>query len=479
MKSLRLKRCVLWMLIIGLYSCKTKQYFQAVRVETQELPMEATTGVDTTSMMVSDSTVLEDNWVAMPMKAGEFQNQLRDKIDHAISLRHGFTGFLLKDLEADTMIFNLNEHKYFVSASNTKIFTLFACLKSIKDSLAAFKYVETDTTFTLWGTGDPTLLHPAFEGMTTTDYLKRKMTGKVVRLANSNTLPPYGKGWMWDDYNDSYQAEITTMPIYGNVLSVKQQKNKLSIVPSSPLMSLNIQSDVPYVRRDRDENHFYLPVNLSGNAYFNQEVPYKHAASINTQLLGEIMGVPIDTVQLPLPIVHQTRYSWPLDTVLRRMMQKSDNMLAEHLLINAAMQSIETIQVGTYIQWVKDTYFQDMPQRIYWVDGSGLSRYNRVSPSSIVYILTRMYKEEKKERLFSFFNETKVKSDDGTNRPDKSPIILGKSGSMAGVYNLSGYLVTKSGRTLVFSFMNNNFDTTVRNARLAVEDILNFVVENY
>ena len=48
------------------------------------------------------------------------------------------------------------------------------------------------------------------------------------------------------------------------------------------------------------------------------------------------------------------------------------------------------------------------------------------------------------------------------------PYVFAKSGSMGNIYCLSGYLRAKSGRLLIFSFMNNNF--TIDNKRL-VDDI--------
>nr|MBP6540039.1 D-alanyl-D-alanine carboxypeptidase [Saprospiraceae bacterium] len=59
------------------------------------------------------------------------------------------------------------------------------------------------------------------------------------------------------------------------------------------------------------------------------------------------------------------------------------------------------------------------------------------------------------------------------------PFIYAKSGSMTGVYNLSGYLITNSGRKMVFSFMNNNFEGKVSEIRKTVEKILMEIRMNY
>ncbi|MBL0023529.1 MAG: D-alanyl-D-alanine carboxypeptidase [Saprospiraceae bacterium] len=72
-------------------------------------------------------------------------------IDTSSVLLHGFSGLYISDLNTNQVLFSSNAHKYFVPASNTKLFTLEACLSSLGDSIPALKYVETDSTFTFWG----------------------------------------------------------------------------------------------------------------------------------------------------------------------------------------------------------------------------------------------------------------------------------------------------------------------------------------
>jgi D-alanyl-D-alanine carboxypeptidase/D-alanyl-D-alanine-endopeptidase (penicillin-binding protein 4) len=52
------------------------------------------------------------------------------------------------------------------------------------------------------------------------------------------------------------------------------------------------------------------------------------------------------------------------------------------------------------------------------------------------------------------------------------PFIFAKSGSFSNNYNLSGYLVTKQGKVLCFSLMNNNFVKPMSEIRKEVVKIL-------
>ena len=69
------------------------------------------------------------------------------------------TGFALFDIAANKTVFEYNSEKYFTPASNTKIFTFYAALKLLGDSLPAFKYEERNDSLIVWGTGDPSLLN--------------------------------------------------------------------------------------------------------------------------------------------------------------------------------------------------------------------------------------------------------------------------------------------------------------------------------
>jgi D-alanyl-D-alanine carboxypeptidase/D-alanyl-D-alanine-endopeptidase (penicillin-binding protein 4) len=61
----------------------------------------------------------------------------------------------------------------------------------------------------------------------------------------------------------------------------------------------------------------------------------------------------------------------------------------------------------------------------------------------------------------------------------KNPYIVAKTGSMSNVYNLSGYLITKKGKWLIFSFMNNNFEIHTTQVKQEMEKILMNIHEKH
>src|SRR5687767_9385824 len=69
------------------------------------------------------------------------------------------TGFVLYDPDLDKTVFDFNGARYFTPASNTKIFTFFASLKILGDSVPALEYVQRNDSLIFWGTGDPSFLY--------------------------------------------------------------------------------------------------------------------------------------------------------------------------------------------------------------------------------------------------------------------------------------------------------------------------------
>src|SRR3982751_743539 len=67
--------------------------------------------------------------------------EIKRQFKHSAIMNDHFTGFALYDLDNKKMVYELNSDKYFNPASNTKLFTFYACLKMLGDSVPAIKYI--------------------------------------------------------------------------------------------------------------------------------------------------------------------------------------------------------------------------------------------------------------------------------------------------------------------------------------------------
>jgi D-alanyl-D-alanine carboxypeptidase/D-alanyl-D-alanine-endopeptidase (penicillin-binding protein 4) len=114
-------------------------------------------------------------------------------------------------------------------------------------------------------------------------------------------------------------------------------------------------------------------------------------------------------------------------------------------------------------------------------DGSGLSRYDYVTAEMMVTVLSRLHADPRHRDRF--VATLPIAGRDGTistrlraTRAEANAIA--KTGSIANVRALSGYVRTRDGETLAFSILANNFTAPAATvnwmADLAVETLANY-----
>jgi serine-type D-Ala-D-Ala carboxypeptidase/endopeptidase (penicillin-binding protein 4) len=394
-------------------------------------------------------------------------------IDTVSIFKQSFHGLHVVDAQSQKVIYSKNADKYFVPASNTKIFSLFSGLKAYKDSIPFIKYLETDTTVIFEGMGDPTFLHPYFDQTKVTNFFKSR-AHKTFYYYESFTQKRQGRGWMWDDYQYDYQAEISPLPIYGNLAYFHIGKDTLLVDPPYFKDFTSISNDQKdEIRRDVGTNTFVVPITLSTNNKQTKEYkPFITDQNTVVKLLGDTFKIKVIATDLNVDF-NKTMYSHSIDTMFAVMMKQSDNMMAEQTLLSSGKILKDTFSTSASINNIIETYFKDMPSQARWADGSGLSRYNMFTPRSVVYLLSKIYNEIPQKRLFSLMATGGQKGTLSSLFKAEQPYVFAKTGTLSGVANISGYLVTNSGKVLIFSFMNNNFTQPAPAIRKQMETVLN------
>ena len=407
-------------------------------------------------------------------------------IDTSKVLNQSFTGLLVYDLDSNRTFLERNTDRYFVPASITKLFTYYACVKLLGDSIPALKYKIVGDSLIIWGTGDPTFLHPDFNNSKVYNFIKQQSLTKKVFISDAHFSNPYfGEGWAWDDYNDYYSTELSSFPMYGNIVRVNVNNKKTTIQPRffepnfiANTEGYNPQTSGGVIKRNNFDNQFFIPQLVSQKAAYQQIIPYKTSILLTQNMLADTLKKNVGILKLPVAKDAMTIFSLPTEGVYRQMLQESDNMLAEHLLLLCGSVMKDSVNSALAIKSISDRFLQDMPDAPRWVDGSGLSRYNLFTPRSYVKLLLKLYAIVPREKLLSVMA---IGGKAGTLKNsyvnNGKPFMYAKTGSMSGVYNLSGYLVTKKGKTMAFSVMNNNFTKSVRDVRLEVERILTTIYE--
>lgn len=424
----------------------------------------------------------------------------KENVLNAPALQTAHIGISIYEPAADKYWYDYQGDHYFVPASNTKIPTCYAAMKYLGDSLAGIRYGFDDEKgrIVLQPTGDPTFLHPDFKNHPVYDFLKKQ--NKPILITNGGFIESsLGSGWAWDDYNESYMAERSAFPMYGNVshwslnTSASNSINDFKVIPqifrdsliwayldfgvaNSPdtikRMDLSVE-----VRRNKDNNIYKLAV--AAGRFTSDDIPFE---TTNDQTIANILK---DTLRLDVE-TNQKRWiyhlpaikSQPTDSMLKLMMHRSDNFFAEQSLLMVSNERLGIMNDEKIIDTLLKTDFKDLPQKPRWVDGSGLSRYNLFTPQDFVRILSKMKKEFGMERIKAILPTGGEGTISHYYKAD-SGYIYAKTGTLSGVVCLSGFVYTKKNKLLVFSVLVNNHQASATEIRRAVEKFMEGIRNKY
>jgi D-alanyl-D-alanine carboxypeptidase/D-alanyl-D-alanine-endopeptidase (penicillin-binding protein 4) len=113
------------------------------------------------------------------------------------------------------------------------------------------------------------------------------------------------------------------------------------------------------------------------------------------------------------------------------------------------------------------------------MDGSGLSRMNLVTPAAVVKLLRFMYDSPARDNFVSL---QPVAGQDGTlasrfGQTAAAGRVHAKTGSLAHVSALSGYIERPDGQWLAFSILVNNYNSGAGDVRGVMDRICNLLLE--
>ena len=386
-------------------------------------------------------------------------------------------GVLIVEEKTSRAIIDYQSRKYFVPASNMKILSTYLAMKVLGDSIIGLKYLDVDTAFFIRGTGDPGFLHPFFQQQPVYDFLKRQ--SKPIYIDTSNwRSEPYGSGWSWDDYSESYLPERSALPIYGNTIRWVQERtgpenpDETDFDQSVFIYSIpEVEWDVRFnpapdaikfkVKRALHENAFLI---TQGSEQLKEEqIPFITNGVISAlQLLKDTLGKQVYISSSIPGGSWDSIASRPLDSLLKPMMKESDNLFAEQLLMMVSEKKTGILNDEQVRDSSLVNEFSFIKNKIRWADGSGLSRYNLVTPSDFVDVLSKMKEDFGLHRIKRIFTKYEV----------SNGVVYAKTGTMSGVVTFSGFLEKKNGRLFTFSILINNHRSTASAVRKRIMHLL-------
>lgn len=406
------------------------------------------------------------------------------QFENSAVLNKYMVGFELYDMGTKKPIYEKDADKYFMPASNTKLFTFFASLKMLPEKLPSLKYIERNDSLIFWGTGNPALLHTTIKDRSALDFLAAT-NKKIFYAPGRYTGDVFASGWAWDDYGYYYGPEINEFPIGENMITTKySSKDKFSIEPKIFTSSFKKDSTITkgdfFVTRDYVSNNFSFPA-VEIKAGYDQQIPYKTSPATTIAVLSDTLHKEVKLISMKMPKDVKTLYGANRDTVLKHMMLPSDNFVAEHLMMLVSNEISDTLNVGRGIRYVVKNQMGFLPDAPKWIDGSGLSRKNLFTPRDMVALLDTIYHTVGDPKKLFDLLPAGGKSGTLRNAYPKTtePFVFGKTGSLNGVHNQSGYVITKKGKTYIYSFMNNNFVNPTSEVRAEMVRIMTYIHENF
>jgi serine-type D-Ala-D-Ala carboxypeptidase/endopeptidase (penicillin-binding protein 4) len=170
-----------------------------------------------------------------------------------------------------------------------------------------------------------------------------------------------------------------------------------------------------------------------------------------------------------------TYRSAPLSTLAVRLMKISQNLYAETFLSTLSAAPPASAAAGRATAQTVLAPWGVSSGGLIQRDGSGLSRYDYVTPEALVTILAHVYRDQRLRGPFEA--SLPIAGRDGTlaNRMKGTPAegnARAKTGSMTNVRALSGYVTTADGELLVFSILANNFEGPADVITKAADDIV-------
>ena len=410
----------------------------------------------------------------VPVPKYEIKLTLEQEIESSFLFQEHFVGFHVYDPSNGKSIIDINANKSFTPASNIKLYTLYACLAILDQEVPIIQYAETPTALYFRGTGNPGFLHPRLLiGDRTFEFLN--VSKKQIYFDDSNFKDKhFGSGWAWDDASYTYQCEKSSLPIFGNVTLVQKPKDTYQINVIPPVLAKEIiypENAKKTIVRDANTNAIQIKKTGLLEKEINTTIPFKYNRDLILDMLSDTLNRTILFGKTDLP--HKDLIDDNRDELYALMMQESDNMIAEQLLLMCSHKLSDSLTTKPTIRYIVNELIDGIPKYPKWVDGSGLSRYNLGAPSTFTWILEKLERRLGREVVELYFPEIDI------DVPNLSgPIIYAKTGSLSNNFSLSGYMTCKSGKQVLFSFMNNHFKRKRSEIWSEMKVVLRKVYEN-
>jgi serine-type D-Ala-D-Ala carboxypeptidase/endopeptidase (penicillin-binding protein 4) len=462
---------------------------------------------------------------ALALPGADLAHRLDAAVESSPLAQRSFIGIHVLDLKSGTTIYARNQNRFFVPASNVKLFTTALALHALgPDYRFETRLVrEPSGDLTLLGSGDPSLNGRAYPysasaaarpplsaieelaDQAVANGLER-VEGDIVGDDRLYPWEPYPPSWTQDDAVRDSGAPVSALSVADNVLTISIRPGerlgdnaKMAMDPPLEYFAIDNRATTVAAASAARVAVNRIPgtrqILLSGvipakGAIVREAVAVDDPALFAACALYDsltrrgvaIAGHPVarhraagEAYEKPLGETIATRTSPPLAQLLELVDKVSENLHAELMLREAGRmargEGSREAGLAAMTAFLAQTGAPAVDPRI--DDGSGLSRNDLATPPLVTRLLAFMYRSDDRDAWIAMLP---VGGQDGTLSrrlccaPDASRIHA-KTGTLARSIALSGYAESKTYGWLAFSILVNNFDAAASQIQTWVDKI--------
>jgi D-alanyl-D-alanine carboxypeptidase/D-alanyl-D-alanine-endopeptidase (penicillin-binding protein 4) len=450
---------------------------------------------------------------------------LRAAIDSLIGdpmFRNAEWGILIVDPDSGDTLYSHNAGKLFLPASNMKIITSTVALAQLgpdyrfRTTFAVHRrpvhgVIQGDLV--VIGRGDPTISdHMEGDAMlplrAMADSLAahgiHRITGHLVAGGEAFSGATVGYGWDWDDLTEPFGAGVdqlffnegfTTVTVRGGDRPGAPVHLTTAPATSYPLLrnharTIRLTGDGPppavTVTYDSIGGALVVDGTVAVGDSVSVPIAYHNQIAAYLSALGDAIaarGIHLRPAPTQPAVVDSgpwldtlfTVESPPLRDILPPLLKPSQNQIAEVLLKTIGLERTGVGRADSGARVVQTTLlgWGAEPDQFVIRDGSGLSRHDYLSPETIVRTLIAIRRDT---AFQAFYGALPVAGVDGTiGERMRGTVAAGnvraKTGFVDRARSLSGYVTTADGVPLVFSFLCNNWTTSVHEVERVQDEI--------
>ncbi|MFP4053966.1 MAG: D-alanyl-D-alanine carboxypeptidase/D-alanyl-D-alanine-endopeptidase [Phycisphaerae bacterium] len=422
---------------------------------------------------------------------------LQGKADELIGLHAGrfadSAGLCAVDLRSGKLLLSHNPDKKLLPASNQKLLTSAAAVARLGSD---FRFVtavyRVGEDLLIAGTGDPLLGDPHLAGQAERSIyadldawaakvkktLPDGVAGDLLLLQKRRASRFRHPTWPKDQHQRWYCAPVASLNFHNNCLDITFPKGSdgrptPAVSPASRYITIRDRT-----RRGKRQAWYALLDDHAGTVTLRGRVAKtsSHAIPVAVDhppmLLGRVFadrlaraGVKVggslrsvggnDAFSEKAVLIART--ATPLTDVLARANGRSLNMAAEAMFLRAGDLSwAGSAKITTRV--LHKSFGVD-PNAVEIADGSGMSRSNRVSAAAMVQLLRAIPRHRHGKAVLNSLPRTGQKDTSLHDRLTRRPYAGragAKTGTLSGVYCLSGYVLDAEGKPAVaFSVLAN------------------------